>query len=138
MTGLEYFVKCITKDYANFTGRARRREYWYFVLFNAISALLAAVLFLLFAGITGDRGTGYIMAIVLFCLVALAGFIPFMAVNVRRLHDSGKSGWFYLVTFIPLGSFVLFVFYLLDSEHGRNKWGENPKVQEYNLLDHLV
>ena len=114
------FVEAITSvlsQYANFNGRARRSEYWYYVLAYAIiSAVLNALaqyssIFTVLSGIFG-----------------LALICPTLAVAVRRLHDIGKSGWYYLFALIPLvGSIILLVWFVKDSEPGDNVYGPNPK-----------
>ena len=87
-----------------------------FVLFNALVSIVV-------------EGIGYVIGLdFLVSLYALAVFIPMLAVSVRRLHDIGKSGWWYLVGFIPyIGALVLLVFFVKDSQPGENKWGANPK-----------
>lgn len=67
------------------------------------------------------------ICMVIFAIFALAMFIPNLAVNIRRLHDTGRSGWWYLITFIPVISLVYIVFMIRNSEPGTNKYGENPK-----------
>ncbi|WP_243398301.1 DUF805 domain-containing protein [Deinococcus koreensis] len=72
-----------------------------------------------------------LISLILAVLYALAVFVPSLAVTVRRLHDTGKSGWWYLIGLIPLvGGLVLLVFTVLDSEPGSNRWGPNPKAHE--------
>ena len=108
--------------YADFSGRARRKEYWMFVLFNFI----AVVLLFFVEAYTMSAGDLYLP---LASLYSLATFIPSLAVSVRRLHDVGESGWMLLVGLIPLiGSIWLLVLYLRKSEPGANKYGPNPKV----------
>ncbi|KPP83157.1 MAG: Integral membrane protein [Oceanicaulis sp. HLUCCA04] len=110
-------VKSVYSNYANFQGRARRSEYWWFFLFVFIVA------FILSAVETMVTGTMF-----LYLIFLLASIIPSIAVQVRRLHDTGRSGWWILLSFIPLvGPIVLIVFYVMDSEAGVNKYGPNPK-----------
>lgn len=73
-------------------------------------------------------------------ILVLGIIIPSLAVIVRRLHDTGKSGWWYLISFIPFGSIVLLIFFCLDSEPGTNKWGPNPKMlnSSPNITDQLI
>lgn len=119
---MNWYLK-VLKQYADFKGRARRKEYWMFVLFNFIFAVAAMLLDNLFGITFGDIPYGPIYA-----LYGLAMFIPGLAVLVRRLHDGGKSGWMFLVSLIPLiGSIWLIVLLVKDSEPGTNKWGPNPK-----------
>lgn len=127
---MNYYLK-VLKNYATFSGRARRSEYWYFALFNIIFAIVASLLDRLigdtftmnFAGSPMSLGYGYI-----YVLYALAVFIPGLAVSVRRLHDVGKSGWFFFIVLIPLvGVIWLLVLFFSDSQFGPNKYGPNPK-----------
>lgn len=113
---MEWYLK-VLKNYVGFGGRARRKEYWMFYLFNFIIALVLAIL-----------GAFMDFAIVLSYLYSLAIFIPSLAVLFRRLHDTGRSGWWFLISFVPLvGAIVLLVFTCQDSEAGPNKYGPNPK-----------
>ncbi|MBV9823574.1 MAG: DUF805 domain-containing protein [Actinobacteria bacterium] len=109
-------VRSVFSKYATFGGRARRSEYWWFVLFSAI---VNTVVSLLDAAI-GNQVLGY--------LVLLALLLPSLAVGVRRLHDTGRSGWWLLIALIPLvGAIVLLVFALQDSQPGSNNYGPSPK-----------
>lgn len=123
------------RRYAQFSGRARRREYWLFILFVAlVSALLSAWI----ASTTGGlpiadaafearAQTG--LALLAFGLFHLLVFLPAFAVSVRRLHDSGKSGWWLLLNLLPAGALVLIIFYLLDGTPGPNRYGPDPKAR---------
>ena len=113
----------VLKNYAGFSVRARRKEYWMFTLFNIIFAIVAMIL---------DNVLGIAMAEVgygpLYGLYALAMLIPGLAVSVRRLHDVGKSGWMLLIALIPLiGAIWLLVLMVTDSNPGENQYGANPK-----------
>lgn len=136
------FLNVVRNHYADFTGRARRREFWMFALFTAIITfilelpLLASMPALMAASQSAQNGDPAAMpslpplawiSIALVTLFGLAMLVPSLAVTVRRLHDTGKSGWWYLLSFIPFGGLVLLVFYILDSDPGTNKWGPNPK-----------
>lgn len=122
---MEWYLK-VLKQYTDFSGRARRKEYWMFALFQIIFVILALII---------DNALGLtfyndeIFGVGPFYLILVLGtFIPGLAVSVRRLHDSGKSGWWYLINLIPyIGAFVFLIFAVMDSEPGENKWGENPK-----------
>ncbi|MGL6315729.1 DUF805 domain-containing protein [Vibrio sp. WXL103] len=115
-----YFA--VLKKYAVFTGRARRQEYWMFVLFNVIISIAIAL-------IERVIGTHFIGG-----LYSLAVFIPSLAVAVRRLHDTGRTGWWVLVCLIPLiGLIVLIVFTIKDSDAGDNEYGPNPKGLDAQL-----
>jgi len=138
LSGFGYFKKVVTEHYADFDGRARRSEYWYFLLFNIVIMIPLYIV-----GIIGAASETLILSILgfgLYGLVALALIIPSIAVVVRRLHDTGRSGWYYLMAFIPLvGGIILIVFLVEDSKPGSNKWGANPKeVSPTNdVIDHL-
>jgi len=113
----------VLKNYAGFSGRARRKEYWMFTLFNIIFAIVAMLL---------DNVLGIAMAEIgygpLYGLYTLAMFIPSLAVSVRRLHDVGKSGWMLLIVLIPIiGAIWLIVLMVTDSNSGENQYGSNPK-----------
>jgi len=113
----DYYIGGL-KKYTVFSGRARRAEYWYFVLVNALIIIALGI----FNATTGNKVT------FLSILYSLAVFIPLLAVSVRRLHDTGRSGWWLLIDLIPLvGSIWLLVLFVLDSNHGDNTYGPNPK-----------
>jgi uncharacterized membrane protein YhaH (DUF805 family) len=119
---MNWYLK-VLKQYADFSGRARRQEYWMFVLFNMIFAIVAMILDNVL-GIAME-GIGYGP---LYGLYVLAMFIPGLAVGVRRLHDVGKSGWMFLIVLIPfVGGIWLLVLLCTDSQLENNKWGQNPK-----------
>ncbi len=107
----------VLKNYAGFSGRARRKEYWTFVLFNVIFFIVALIL---------DYLVGTIALFII--LYALAVLIPGLAVLVRRLHDVGKSGWWYFISLVPIiGGIWLLVLLFTDSIPGENEYGPNPK-----------
>ncbi len=112
---MNWFVKCL-KQYADFKGRARRTEYWMFVLCNLGVGIVAGLL-------------DYLVGLQVFSyLASLALLVPGLAVAVRRLHDVGKSGWYYFLCLIPLiGAIWLLVLFCKDSQPGENEWGANPK-----------
>ena len=113
---------CLSK-YVDFSGRARRSEYWYFALFNFLVGIVANILdAILGTGYDGTSG-GLINT-----LVGLALFLPGLAVAVRRLHDTGRSGWWMLlVLVIIVGWIILLVWFCTDSKPGTNQYGPNPK-----------
>lgn len=120
---MNWYVKVI-KNYANFEGRARRQEYWMFVLFNMLFAFAAIILDNVF-GITFSEQINYGP---FYAIYSLAVFIPGLAVGIRRLHDIGKSGWYILLGLIPcIGSIWLIVLLATDSQPGENEYGPNPK-----------
>jgi uncharacterized membrane protein YhaH (DUF805 family) len=111
------------KKYAVFSGRARRMEYWYFVLFNLIVAFVLALIDTLLGTTTGVSSFGLLSGI-----YGLAVLIPTLAVLVRRLHDIDRTGWWILINLIPLvGTIVLLVFALMPGTPGSNQYGPDPK-----------
>jgi len=119
---MNWYVK-VLKQYADFSGRARRTEYWMFTLFNLIFLIVAMILDNVLGLTLGTFGVFY-------ALYALAVIIPSIAVVVRRLHDVGKSGWWYFIVLIPLaGAIWLLVLLVIDSEAGDNAYGVNPKSE---------
>ena len=141
---IDWYKKVMFENYANFSGRARRSEYWYFTLCNIIIQGLLYILILLIAGIFANAnadensigiGAGILMMIL--GLYGLISFIPGLAVTVRRLHDTGKSGWMLLLYIIPLiGPILLIVWLATEGMPGTNQWGQNPK-EEDNFIDEI-
>ncbi len=127
----------VFKKYADFQGRARRKEYWMFTLINTlISAVVITILLIIgLSGILlGGSGTVagapvlYYASVAILWIYALAILIPSLAVTVRRLHDAGHSGWRLLLALIPIvGGIIIFVFTVSDSKPGDNQYGPNPK-----------
>ena len=110
---------CLTQ-YVGFAGRARRSEFWYWFLFKILLGIVTALLDRFLLGQTGALGT-------ITGIVNLALLLPSLAVNARRLHDTGRSGWWQLLLLIPvIGIIVLIVFWVQDS-HGDNQYGPSPK-----------
>ena len=124
---MKWYLKCLNQ-YADFSGRARRTEYWMFTLFNMIFTLLTLFIgALLGTALFGASGT-VIGSMGLYVLYLIAIFIPGLSVFVRRLHDTENSGWMFFISLIPLiGSIWVFVLLIMDSKPGENKWGPNPK-----------
>ncbi|MEG0185552.1 MAG: DUF805 domain-containing protein [Stenotrophomonas sp.] len=112
------------KRYAQFDGRANRREYWMFQLF----LFLVSVVLMIPVVVAAITQTDWLMvaAFVLFGLFWLATFVPVLAVTVRRLHDCNQSGWMYLLAFVPLGGLVILVFSLLPGTPEDNQYGPVP------------
>ena len=123
---MEWYLKVMRDNYANFNGRARRKEYWMFTLFFLLFALLAGFVI----GILSAVGeTAAMIAIILAVIWYLAHLVPSLAVTVRRLHDTGKSGWFYLLALIPyIGGLIIFIFTVIDGDKGDNAYGPDPKA----------
>ena len=124
----KYYLDILTNKYANFNGRARRKEYWMWTLYCTIVYLFAMVLdnvlglnFELFGQ---DLGYGW-----LYVTIGITHLIPGLGIVVRRLHDVGKSGWFYLIILIPLIGFIwILVLFCTEGDKEDNKWGSNPKL----------
>ncbi len=118
---MNYYFE-VLKKYAVFNGRARRKEYWMFCLFNVIIGFTLGFI----DGIIGAATESRLG--VLGILYGLAVLIPSIAVTIRRLHDTNRSGWWFCISFIPIvGGVVLIIFLALDSQPGENKYGQNPK-----------
>ena len=114
---VSYWKRVVLEKYADFTGRARRSEYWWFTLTNFIAQF---VLILLIA--VAD------IFWVLYVIYALALIVPSIAVTIRRLHDTDKSGWWILIALVPfVGGIILLVFMCIDSTPGTNQWGASEK-----------
>lgn len=119
---MNWYLK-VLKQYADFNGRARRKEYWMFVLFNMIFAVAAMILDNVLGIAMEGIGYGPIYGLYLLAII-----IPSIAVGVRRLHDIGKSGWMMLISLIPLiGGIWLLVLMVTDSNPEENEYGPNPK-----------
>ena len=142
---LDAFSATLTRHYADFQGRARRSEYWYFQLANVLLSLAmqAVSSFLTLTAVAFENevvvGALFGLTTLLSSLVSLGLLVPGVCVGIRRLHDTGRSGWWMLLWLIPcVGWIVLIVFYCEDSQRGGNAWGPNPKWPEDNdVLDHL-
>lgn len=116
-------IKSVFQNYVNFSGRARRSEYWFFVLFTT---LVSAVL-LIIQGVIQQCGFEY--AGILTGIFSLAIFVPSLAVSWRRLHDIGKSGLWYFIGFVPLIGWILLIYWFCkDSNPEENAYGPCPKV----------
>lgn len=125
---INYWKNAITKNYANFNGRARRSEYWYYTLMNII--LIIGLQVLIFLAAMSQLGVVSMILGAVYLIYALGTLVPSLAVAVRRLHDVGKSGWFILISLIPLiGGIWLLVLMCTDSMPGENEYGPNPKNQ---------
>ena len=119
-----YWYLEVLKNYADFNGRATRKEYWYFALFNIIVSIALAVI----DGVTGTFSAKAGMGM-LGGLYMLGVLIPGLAVSVRRLHDTDRNGWWLLIALIPvIGAIVLLVFMVQDGKLGENYYGPNPKM----------
>ena len=130
-------VKYCLNNYAKFDGRASRSEFWWWYLFYAIVIGIPYIIayILLLAGqpasdMYGNKDfvfpVGAVIVYIIAALIALALFIPYLAVSCRRLHDRGMSGWLNLLLFVPCANLVIFVFWLLEGTPGPNAYGEGP------------
>ena len=129
---MNWYLK-VLQQYTDFSGRARRKEYWMFFLFNMIFAFCAAIIDNIL-GLKFDQNSPYGF---LYIVYGLFMFLPGLAVLVRRLHDVGKSGWWYFIAFIPiLGAIWLLVLLATDSNPGSNEYGANPKGN-YNEINEI-
>jgi uncharacterized membrane protein YhaH (DUF805 family) len=119
------------RRYAEFTGRSRRKEYWMFYLLNVLISLFVGLLFVVgyVANMSQSEMDTYLMPVVyIACAYGLATLIPGLAVTVRRLHDTDRSGWNILWGLLPLvGGFILLYFYVSEGDQGANRFGPDPK-----------
>lgn len=122
---IEWYLKVVRDNYVNFEGRARRAEYWYFILFYFIIAIALEIV-------------DYLMGIYIFRpLFGLAMLLPSIAAAVRRLHDTGKSGWYFLLIFFAvIGWIWLIVLLATEGDHGPNEYGHDPK-NDYSEFDDI-
>ena len=112
---MEWYIKCL-REYVTFEGRARRKEYWMFVLMNFIFSIAIATVGVL------------LNVVILADIYNLAVLLPTLAVGSRRLHDTGRSAWWMLIGLVPLvGAIVLLIFFAQEGEKGDNRFGPNPK-----------
>lgn len=138
---MKWFIKCL-KNYATFKGRARRTEFWMFTLFYTIILFVFGLLSGLtepepyyseFTYMRETAGPSLLSAFfsTLATIFFIGTFLPTLAVSVRRLHDTGKTGWWVLINLIPyIGGIVLLVFLVSDSDEQENQYGPNPKAME--------
>jgi uncharacterized membrane protein YhaH (DUF805 family) len=118
----------VLKKYAVFDGRARRKEYWMFFLITVVITAVLILIDILIGTFSPQLGVGLLAGI-----YSLAVLIPTIAVTVRRLHDTGRSGWWILLGLIPfIGGIILLIFMLLDSQPSANQYGPNPKA-DYSI-----
>ena len=126
---MSWFVEAL-KKYAVFSGRSRRKEYWFFVLFVVIISIVLNIIDGLIGAYDRSMGAGLLSTI-----FSLAILIPSIAVSVRRLHDIDRTGWWVLIALVPLvGWIVLLVFHVQDSTPGTNRYGPNPKSTDYQSM----
>ncbi|MGW3321295.1 DUF805 domain-containing protein [Streptomyces virginiae] len=108
----------VLKKYAVFSGRARRQEYWMFFLFN----IAAAIILMILDGVLGTYP-------LLYGIYVAAVFLPNLGVTIRRLHDTGKSGWWVLIGFVPFVGFIWMIVLLATAgQQQQNQYGPDPKA----------
>jgi uncharacterized membrane protein YhaH (DUF805 family) len=114
----------VLKKYAVFHGRARRKEYWFFGLWNILITMALAVVDEIIGSVSAEADIGLLSG-----LYTLGVLIPGIAVSVRRLHDTDRTGWWLLIYLIPvIGALVFLVFMVQDGKPGENHYGPNPKA----------
>lgn len=122
---MNWYLK-VLKQYFDFSGRARRKEYWMFTLFSVIVAFVLGIVDGLTGATLGTEALGLLGG-----LYTLAVLVPSIAVGARRLHDVDRSGWWMLIAFIPLiGAIVLLVWACTEGTRGDNRFGPDPKIDE--------
>lgn len=120
-------IKSCFSKYATFSGRASRSEFWWFFLFCQLYSLVTAVIIII-----------PILGLIIWSLLLLPLLLPSLAVRVRRLHDIGKSGWWWFVCLIPIpGLFILFYWYLTDSEQSDNVYGPLPITKKSGIRSNI-
>lgn len=119
---MNWYIEAL-KKYAVFSGRSRRKEYWFFVLFNVIFSFVLGFIDGMMGNVHMESGMGLLGGV-----YSLLLLIPGIAVSVRRLHDTNRTGWWVLLGLIPIiGALVLLIFMIQDSTPGENNYGRNPK-----------
>ncbi|WP_077338266.1 DUF805 domain-containing protein [Pseudocolwellia agarivorans] len=116
---MEHFVGTF-KKYADFKGRARRKEYWMFILFYLIIIIGLSI-------VDYTIGTGFLSSI-----FSLVMFVPSLSIAARRLHDTGRTGWWQLIYLVPLVGLIVMLIFLTQDSHDANDYGQNPKTAETN------
>jgi uncharacterized membrane protein YhaH (DUF805 family) len=120
---MEIFKDVMTNHYVDLSGRARRADYWWFALITGVISVVGQIL----TAILGKSSLALVVAGI-FALFSLATFLPSLGLTFRRLHDTGKSGWFLFIVLIPLiGAIILLVTFFKDSDQAPNKYGPSPK-----------
>lgn len=119
----QYFLDVIKNHYVDFDGRASRKQYWMFVLFNILISIALNIV----TGILGSIADFFaLIGSLAGVLISLALLLPGIGIAARRLHDTGKSGWLLLLAFIPLVNLVLLYFMILEGDSGSNEYGPDP------------
>jgi uncharacterized membrane protein YhaH (DUF805 family) len=123
----DWWKKVVKDNYANFEGRARRAEYWNYILANIIITLSLYFVTFIIAFIP-FFGLISILGVICIVILSIGTIIPSLAVAVRRLHDTNKSGWYLLLNLIPIANIVLIVFLATEGTRGPNSFGDDPKL----------
>ena len=124
---MKYYLHAL-KNYSNFKGRARRKDYWMFTLMYVIILIFATILDNIIGTTFEIAGTNLGYGWV-YLIVGLLHLLPSLSLVVRRLHDVGKSGWFYFIILIPVIGFIwIFILSIKEGEMGNNFYGSDPKV----------
>ena len=125
---MDLAIHCITKKYVDFSTRASRKEYWLFFLFYLIACIILSIIDMFVGTYHEESGYGLFSGIFI-----LATFLPYLAVTVRRLHDTGRTGWWLLLSIIPLfGLIWLIIVLCLKGNDGENRFGADPLTQDRN------
>lgn len=138
---INWYKKVVFENYVNFSGRARRSEYWYFVLMSILISIGIGIIEG-FLGLNSYESNDFgfqVQGGILSNIYMLAVFLPGLGVTVRRLQDTNKSGWLVLLALIPLvGAIILIVFLAMEGDNGKNEYGPDPKNPEISTEDHLL
>ena len=133
-TMIDWWKKVVFKNYANFSGRARRAEFWFYSLANVLVIIPFYILGMI--GISTEQSVFTSLGFAVYGLVALGTLVPSLAVTVRRLHDVNRSGWFYFIGLIPLiGGIILLVWFFTDGDRYTNNYGDDPKNMQELAFD---
>lgn len=133
---MNWYLTVVRDNYANFQGRARRKEYWMFMLVHIIIWLVLYLIIAIFSpseeALLNGASLGFIPMLMsgLLLIYILATLVPTLAVTARRLHDTDRSGWWQLLNLIPLLSLIVLVFTILEGTRGDNRFGPDPKAFE--------
>lgn len=122
---IDIWKSVVTEKYAEFGGRARRAEYWWFILMNMVIYIAIGIATAILGAVSDSLA---IVGVIAYAGFGLAMIVPGIAVSVRRLHDTNKSAWFLLIALIPLvGGIILLVFMVIDGDRAENAYGASPK-----------
>ncbi len=124
---MEWFLKVVRDNYANFDGRARRKEYWMFTLYVILIFIALSIVVGIISWISSILGG--ILSFVIW-IASLALLVPSLAVTARRLHDTGKPTWYIVLGFFPIVNLYLLYLLILEGDKGPNEFGPDPKADE--------